>query len=881
MKNLTAFLFLYFCVIPAFSLAAGFQRLPGHVPSQAAAAPFLGAVPGETLIRLAIGLPLRRQAELQSLLTGLYDPRTTQYRQYLAPGRFAAEFGPSREDVQVLVRWCASQGLDAEPQAVGALLKVSGRAVAVEQAFHLKLNYHQRSDGSQFFAPDQDPSLELDLPIHHISGLDDFAVPRPHEGTGTGSCTSLGYTGRPYVGNDFRSVYLPGVTLDGTGQTVALVEFDNYYANDITLYSNLTSIPVPSITIRLVDQNKAPHPGTGNGEVALDIEMVMAMAPKAAILVYEQPNRFTYPAVDILNAIANDDQAQAISCSWTWTGGVDPNLGPVFLQYAAQGQSFLQASGDLGAYLPGSPSPQVPNPMLSTSWLTAVGGTELSTTGPGAGSYVTETTWNNPLERTGCSNCNSVSSGGVVSGLLIPTWQAGMDMSANGGSATLRNLPDISMIGDNLEIYADNGSLYCSGGTSASAPLWAGLVCLVNQQAQANGKGNAGFLNPALYALAQNPTSYAADFHDVNDNSSNNYSGSGDYLAVTGYDLATGWGSPKANLINDLAGLAPTASMTPTATSTRTPTRTATPTFTATRTNTPTVTFTRTLTFTPSNTGTATNTATRTNTATITPTGTSTFTPSNTGTATNTATRTNTRTATSTGTPTFTPTNTSTAANTATFTMTRTFTNTATRTNTPDSTGTAVATATPTRTFTSSFTAVATPTFTTTRTFTRTHTPVATSTLVSSPTSTNTAVLTLPATSTYTSTFTPLVTLTLLPATATFTPVPPTATPVLSPTATSIPSAIANGKIIVTIPDHAGGDVTLVLSKPGASVDHVSCDVYAVDHHRISHWETNGGQSAVWHTGNVAPGLYYLKFNVYWSDGAVDADLVRKVVLRQ
>jgi hypothetical protein len=127
-------------------------------------------------------------------------------------------------------------------------------------------------------------------------------------------------------------------------------------------------------------------------------------------------------------------------------------------------------------------------------------------------------------------------------------------MSVNQGSTSLRNIPDVSLLADNIWVVWDNGSQGSFGGTSAATPLWAGFMALVNQQALANGHATIGFANPALYALAKS-TNYSACFHDIRTGNNMNPSSPSRFSAVNGYDLCTGWGTPAGQaLINALAG---------------------------------------------------------------------------------------------------------------------------------------------------------------------------------------------------------------------------------------------------------------------------------------------------------------------------------------
>src|SRR5262249_17508548 len=161
------------------------------------------------------------------------------------------------------------------------------------------------------------------------------------------------------------------------------------------------------------------------------------------------------------------------------------------------------------------------------------------------GAWVSETVWNNP--GTGSTG------GGVSSSVPLPNYQQNLDMTASKGSTTKRNAPDVSMVADGVWVTYDNGSSSVFGGTSCSAPLWAGFTALVNQQAASIGKPPVGFLNPAFYALGAS-ADYTNNFHDVISGNNTNSGSPTLYYAVAGYDLCTGWGSPAGQtLINALA----------------------------------------------------------------------------------------------------------------------------------------------------------------------------------------------------------------------------------------------------------------------------------------------------------------------------------------
>jgi subtilase family serine protease len=234
--------------------------------------------------------------------------------------------------------------------------------------------------------------------------------------------------------------------------------------------------------------------------------------------------------VSILNTMASDDAAAQLSCSWGWTDN-QSSVDPIFKEMAAQGQTIVVATGDSGSSTPGN----VTWPSDDAN-VTAVGGTVLTTNGPG-GSWKAETGWS---DSAGMPSKN---------GIPIPSYQqlAGVINSSNGGSNTLRNIPDVAAASVTLYLCANGSCKNTGGGTSFAAPQWAGIIAMVNQQRVADGKSHIGFLNPTLYSIGSG-SNLDTDFHDIV--SGNN----GAYSAVVGYDLVTGWGSPKAaNLINALA----------------------------------------------------------------------------------------------------------------------------------------------------------------------------------------------------------------------------------------------------------------------------------------------------------------------------------------
>ncbi len=542
--------------LPGMATAQQLKMLGGHVPSVLSRFHLqpIGELPGDTNLNLAISLPVKNEAGLNALLSQIYDPSSTNYHHFLKRGEFVQRFGPSAADYQKVLDFAKGNNLEVvRSYSNQMLLDVRGKASDIESAFHVKFHtYRHPSENRTFFAPDSDPSVDSSMPIEHVSGLDSYYTPRSalvNERNLTQNVpagTKFGVGSGPfglYQGKDFRAAYVPGVTLDGTGQNVALFELDGYYSSDITAYEGAAGLPTLTLTNILVDGGPPTISFGGDVEVSLDIEMVISMATNVSeVIVYEAPNEFGSPVVDELNRIASDDLANQISSSWLI--GDDPSFDVYYKQMALQGQTFLQCSGDNGAYFTNQEQDQE---WADDTNVTIVGGTTLSTTGQGA--WSSETVWN----QFSAGNGQDGSGGGTNwNGIAMPSWQQNVSMTNNQGSKTLRNVPDVALTAENIYVIADQGFQFGVAGTSAATPLWAAYASLVNEQAASRNRSSVGFLNPAIYAIGMS-ANYTNCFHDIITGNNTNLTIGNSYSAVPGYDLATGWGTPNgSNLINAL-----------------------------------------------------------------------------------------------------------------------------------------------------------------------------------------------------------------------------------------------------------------------------------------------------------------------------------------
>ncbi len=486
---------------------------------------------------LVIGLPLRNTNALASLLQDICDPASPRFRQYLTPEQFTEQFGPTVEDYEKVAAYAAANNLKITARHSNRmLLDVRASVADVERTFGVTLRtYRHPNESRDFFASDTPPTVAADLPILRVSGLDNYIVPhpldlriRPADVASNTTVTPYSLNGSgpggTYTGKDFRAAYAPGVTNTGAGQYIAIVDVGGpYYTNDVYMYQTNSGFTNTVITNILLSGWTGIPVGTNqdDGEEVLDIDMSMSLAPGATILNYEGE------AHDVFNQIAIDNKAKQMTLSYGF--GIDETIRQIFLQFVAQGQSFFQASGDGGADLSGGGG------LTGEPYATIVGGTALSTSGAG-GPWSGETTW--------------IGSGGGVSSYGIPPWQEGINMQTNQGSAVFRNYPDVAMLADTaIFIYFKNGqSLQGVGGTSASSPQWAGFMALVNESAATLGKPSVGFANPAIYALGKGAyLPYTNAFHDITTGNTVNNHNPLVYNATNGYDLCTGWGSPRGS----------------------------------------------------------------------------------------------------------------------------------------------------------------------------------------------------------------------------------------------------------------------------------------------------------------------------------------------
>jgi len=523
-----------------------------HIPAVVRTFADMGVTQNDRSLSVTIALQLNNEAQLDQLLKDQYTVGSGNFHKFLTPAEFRDRFAPTAAQVAKVLKFLRQNNVQVTSvNSTRYFIQATGSVSALSAAFKTEIHDYTDRFGASYFAPATEPQFPADLTIRAVHGLHNVTKFHPNFVKNTLATPTGGYSAA-----DLRSLYQVPNTVDGTGQTMGLFELDGYNQSDVSAY--LTKNKLPNILLQniLIDGSDGSA-GEGVDEVNLDIELMAAFAPKAKILVYEAPNSLQ-GVLDLYTKIATDNLATEISSSWgapekSNDASFLQSEGTAFKQMAAQGQSIYAASGDSGADGDGS-TLSVQDP-ASQPYVVGVGGTKLNSQGS---AYQSESSWN---EMTGIDpNDQKGAGGGGISAVWpITSWQTPVLQKGSQSSTTMRNVPDVSLDGDPVTGYAiySQGSWQQFGGTSCAAPLWAAYTALVNQQRVANGLSVLGFPNPALYKLAENAETYAADFHDIADGSTNTF-----YTAGVGYDDSTGLGTMVGqNLFNDLTAASLDASL--------------------------------------------------------------------------------------------------------------------------------------------------------------------------------------------------------------------------------------------------------------------------------------------------------------------------------
>lgn len=546
-------------------------------------------------VSLSLGLRLRNATALNSYVQTLSHMQAIN-RSFLSPAQFAAAFGPSKASYDLLSQFLLNNGFTiTHTYNHHLLIAFSGTIGQAEQTFHVAINTYSAPDGRTFYANPNNPLLSSSIIglVQSIGGLNNatqwhrptmnlathprpLALPRLSSrntycpGPQTGYLTP-NQTAAAYNLNGLYSAHYAG-----GGQSIALFELDTFPMNDLLTYAACYGHSHTPVRTIVTGSGQVPTDG-GVQEVELDAELILSAVPQLGTLdIYEAANDTADYNAEWAQIIA--DAVPVVSTSW---GDCERNIDPqeiqqenvYFMAAAAQGQSIFAASGDSGSAGCEFDNPNNPDTRLNAGdpgtqpYVISVGGTSL--TMHNGTSYGSETTWNNQYGASG---------GGISQYWPAPTWQNTQGVNSSYSSSSIcnapsgticRETPDVSLHADPNNGYlsycssgaagcSSNGDWYIIGGTSAAAPMWAALAAMANEMSLRQGGFDLGFLNPLLYQIASNPTSYASSFHDITSGTDDyNQQNNGSYPATPHYDMATGLGSYNAyNLALALVALA-------------------------------------------------------------------------------------------------------------------------------------------------------------------------------------------------------------------------------------------------------------------------------------------------------------------------------------
>jgi kumamolisin len=511
-----------------------------------------GAKPGGKLdqnVRFEVTVRVRpRKAPAKSPKFAALVATPTAKRRPLSREEFAATFGADPADLERIGEFAHEHGMDVVSSSVSQrTVRLSGTVKAMQEAFgvklqgalHNKVKFRRRA-GSITVPKELAPLVE------GVFGLDNRPVVRPHfrfkpakKGRQAHAASVHAFT--PL---EVAKLYDFPANLTGSGQCIAILEFGGGYQKaDLKTYFAELGLAVPKVSAVSVDgghNSPTGDPNGEDGEVMLDIEVAGAVAPKAKIAVYFAPNTDD-GFIDALRAAVHDSvrKPSVVSISWggpelTSTVQSLQDYDAVCQEAAVMGVTICCSAGDHGTDDTPKPSKRanVDFPASSPNVL-ACGGTHLEEDN---GAISKEVVWN--------THDGWATGGGVSEVFPPPAWQAGAKVpkSANSGKKG-RGVPDVSGDADSDTGYTIrvDGSEGASGGTSAVAPLWAGLIALINQ-----GVGTpVGFINPLLYQSPNNSTC----FNDIVVGDNGAFPKSKKYKAGPGWDACTGWGSPKGKTL--------------------------------------------------------------------------------------------------------------------------------------------------------------------------------------------------------------------------------------------------------------------------------------------------------------------------------------------
>jgi len=521
------------------------QRIAGSDRAAVADCQCLGPIdPNETL-RVVVTLRRRSAHELDALIQRIAHQRAEP----LPREEFAKRFAVAPEDFAKVEAFAREYELSVEQYDLAAAKAVlAGTVQHFQAAFGVELSHYEHPTLGRFRGRTGSITVPEEIAgvITAVLGLDNRPQARPHFRLRP----APGAIGARAAAQAFTPLQLAALydfpDGDGAGQCIGLIELGGgYQTSDLSRYFSSLGVPAPQVVSVSVDgarNSPSGDPSGADGEVTLDIEIAGAIAPKAKIAVYFAPNSDA-GFVDAVSHALHDSthNPSVLSISWgapesAWTAQAITSLNDTLQSAVALGVTICAASGDSGSNDGAATGTEEVDFPAASPYALACGGTHL-TASAGSKSIAREVVWND-------GSSGGATGGGVSTRFALPAWQEGLKATRVGGSAVPlanRGVPDVAADASpatGYEVLID-GQSASVGGTSAVAPLFAGLIARINAR---SGK-TVGFVNAKLYQSTR-------AFNDIT--SGNN----GGYAAAPGWDACTGLGSPNGSRIAAALGAA-------------------------------------------------------------------------------------------------------------------------------------------------------------------------------------------------------------------------------------------------------------------------------------------------------------------------------------
>jgi kumamolisin len=499
-----------------------------------------------------VTIRLRSRAGKKPIVSADEYTKPIAERTILSRKEFEQRHGADAESVARVESFARENGLAVKEKSPGRRTVIlTGTVTAMNAAFGVELKEYEHPSGTY---RGRTGSIHLPAELHDVVegvfGLDNRPQAKPHFRRQQGGVgVRAAAPNVSYTPIQVATLYDFPTGVDGSGECIALIELGGGYKSaDLSKYwSQLKLAETPTVTAVSVGNGSNDPTGDANGpdgEVMLDIEVAGSIAPAAKIVAYFAENT----DAGFLNAITtavhdSTNNPSIVSISWggpesTWTQQAMTSMDEAFQSAAAMGVTICVAAGDDGSTDGVNDGLNHVDFPASSPNVLACGGTRLAASG---NSITSEVVWNELANNEGATG------GGISDVFPLPTWQsgAGVPASANPTHNVGRGVPDVAGDADPTTGYVTlvDGNPDVIGGTSAVAPLWAGLIALINEKI---GKP-VGFINPLLYQNARK----AADFTDIT--SGNN----GAYSAGSGWDACTGLGSPVGSQVAAALGATP------------------------------------------------------------------------------------------------------------------------------------------------------------------------------------------------------------------------------------------------------------------------------------------------------------------------------------